>query len=64
MQAETTVYPARRHDPELRPLRIRQPEIGDHRLVVGRDAEQLVGEPRVGGVADEQDGQREAEHDA
>ncbi len=64
MQAEAAVQPPRRQQAQLLSLRARRPQIGDHAGIVGRQSEQVVGEPRVGGVTDQQDRQREAERDA
>jgi hypothetical protein len=41
MQPEAAVHPARRHNAELRALRVREPEIGHHPRVVRRHPEQL-----------------------
>ena len=64
MQPEAAVQPARRHQAQLPALRAGRKQQTDHPRVVRRQPEQIVGKARRGGVADQQDRHREAEHDA
>ncbi len=61
VQTQAAVHPSRGQQAELHPLRIRNPQIGDDAGIVRRQAEHVVGEPRIGEMIDQNDRQREAE---